>query len=314
MGVRVIMKYYLGVDAGGTKTHTIIVNDKDEIIGEYTSGSGNHTAVGLEKALDNIFESIIAAKLKAEKTAKEELTIAGSCVGLAGLDTDKDREVVTHVLDKLFNKLRLVPPIIVNDTQIGLRSATDNKNAMVIICGTGSNCFAQSDEGKELRVGGLEYILSDEASGYAMGSKALHFAAKSFDGRVKKTMLEEMIVEKLQVKNMREAKNVVHTYQKRDFAGLVYLIFEAYRQDDWAAKEIVEETVEEGFLMVKTAANKLNYQKPFDIVYIGGLFENTNFTKKMSDRIKNEFPLATIILHERTPAWGAIQMAKEKFS
>ncbi len=305
------MKYYLGVDAGGTKTHTIIVNENDEVIGEYTSGSGNHTAVGLEKALDNIFESIIAAKLKAEKTIKDELTVSGSCAGLAGLDTDKDREVLTNVLDKLFYKLGLKAPIIVNDTQIGLRSATDNKNAMVIICGTGSNCYARNEEGKEVRVGGLEYILSDEASGYAMGSKALHFAAKSFDGRVKKTMLEDMIIEKLQVTNMREAKNIVHGYEKRDFANLVYLIFDAYRQDDWAAKQIVEETVKEGFVMVKTAADKLDYQKPFDVVYIGGLFENTNFAKKMSDRIKAEYPLANIIIHDRAPAWGAIKMAKE---
>ncbi|MDQ3099023.1 MAG: hypothetical protein M3Q44_04735 [bacterium] len=306
------MNYYLGVDAGGTKTHTLIVDENDQIVGEYTSGPGNPTSIGIEEAIDNIFESIIAAKLKAEQgTGRKQLPIISSCIGLAGLDTDKDKVILTSVLEKLFYKLKLKTPIIVNDVQIGLKSATDNKNAMAIICGTGSNLFGQNDQGKEVKVGGLEYLLSDEASGYYIGYKALRLAAKSYDGRVKKSVLEDLIVSELQVENMRDAKNIVQNYKKKDFAHLVYIVFEAFRQGDWGAIQIVNETVEEGFLMIKTAVDKLKYTKSFDIVYIGGLFENTNFATKMSEKIHSEFPLANIIFHKKAPAWGAIQMAKE---
>ncbi len=305
------MKYYLGVDAGGTKTHTIIANENDEICGEYTSGPGNASSIGIEAAIENIFESIIAAKLKAEKTVGEkELHITASCVGLAGLDSDEDRNSLTIVLEKLFDKLQLNAPTIVNDIQIGLKSATENKNALAIICGTGSNCFAQNEEGKTVWVGGLEYLLSDEASGYYMGYKALHLAVKSYDGRVEKTTLEGAITKELNVPNMRAAKNVVHQFKKKDFAHLTYLIFDAYRQGDWAAKKIVEETVDEAYLMIKTAADKLAYTKTFDVVYIGGLFENSNFAILLSDKIKESYPLANIIFHKRVPAWGAIEIAK----
>ncbi len=306
------MKYYLGVDAGGTKTHTIIVDEVDHILGEYTSGPGNPTSIGIEAAIDNIFESIIAAKLKAEKeTGIKNISIISSCIGLAGLDTDKDRETLTNVLEKLFNKLHLDPPVILNDIQIGLKSASDNKNAVAIICGTGSNCFGHNAQGEEVRVGGLEYLLSDEASGYYMGYKALRLAAKSYDGRVQKTALEELITKELKVDNMREAKNIVQNFTKKDFAALVYLIFDACRHNDWAALQIVDETVEEGFLMIHTAAKKLNFTDNFDVVYIGGLFENSNFNKKMTDKIQKEFPLANVILHNRTPAWGAVKIARQ---
>lgn len=306
------MKYYLGIDAGGTKTHTIIVNENDQIVGSHTSGAGNPTSAGIDGALDNIFESIISAKLQAENnTNNHDISIVGSCIGIAGLDTEKDKQILSSLLEKLFYRIQLDAPVIVNDIQIGIRSATDSKNSMGLICGTGSNCYAQNENGEVVRVGGLEYILSDEASGYNMGHLALRYSAKSYDGRLKKTILEKLITNKLNVVNMREAKNIVMNYKKRDFGQLVPLVFDAAKQSDWAALEIVGSVINEGFLMVKTAVNKIKYNGTFDLVYIGGLFENELFSGQISEKISTEFPNAKIIFHDKSPAWGAIKIAKE---
>jgi len=59
------------------------------------------------------------------------------------------------------------------DYVLGVDGGSDSKNGIMIICGTGSNCFGVNEEGKEAKVNGWDYILGDEGSGYEIGIKAL---------------------------------------------------------------------------------------------------------------------------------------------
>ncbi|MDF2652843.1 MAG: ATPase [Paenibacillus sp.] len=54
------MKYYLGVDAGGSKTYTLVTDEHGHIIGKGHSGNGNHQ-LGVEQALRNITNSVAIA-------------------------------------------------------------------------------------------------------------------------------------------------------------------------------------------------------------------------------------------------------------
>jgi len=90
------------------------------------------------------------------------------------------------------------------DTRIGLAAGSDSKNGVMIICGTGSNCFGVNEEGKEAKVNGWDYILGDEGSGYEVGTKALRALMKAYDGRGESTLLSKTILEDLNIKNVSE--------------------------------------------------------------------------------------------------------------
>ncbi len=70
--------YYIGVDAGGTKTYTAIVDQKQKIIFEYKNGPGN-IAVAYDEAKTNILAGIKAALSSAYGPACK-----GIVIGVAG--------------------------------------------------------------------------------------------------------------------------------------------------------------------------------------------------------------------------------------
>lgn len=55
----------LGVDSGGTKTKTIIVNSELKLLGIGTGGAGNYQSIGVDEAKNNIGESIERALAEA---------------------------------------------------------------------------------------------------------------------------------------------------------------------------------------------------------------------------------------------------------
>jgi len=85
----------------------------------------------------------------------------GICFGLAGNESEEDtkiyKEIIfNNVIERYLDRNKI---IIGNDTRIGLAAGSDSKNVIMIICGTGSNCFGINEEGKEVKVNGWDFIL-----------------------------------------------------------------------------------------------------------------------------------------------------------
>ena len=92
--------------------------------------------------------------------------------------------------------------MIYNDTRIGLEAGSSSKNKIIVIAGTGSNCFGVNEEGKEAKANGWDYILADEGSGYKVSIKGLRAVMRDYDGRGEKTLLSKTILDELGFKNI----------------------------------------------------------------------------------------------------------------
>jgi N-acetylglucosamine kinase-like BadF-type ATPase len=55
-------------------------------------------------------------------------------------------------------------------------------DGLALVAGTGSTCIGVSPGGAAARVGGHEYLLSDEGSGYQIGLAALRAAMRGYEG------------------------------------------------------------------------------------------------------------------------------------
>src|SRR4051812_34135883 len=92
------LRYYLGVDAGGTKTHALITDQTGRIHGAGRAGAGNWESVGLVGALRSLSQAIESA-LSSAGLIKADLCAAG--YGLAGMDWPSDAPRLLPMLGQL---------------------------------------------------------------------------------------------------------------------------------------------------------------------------------------------------------------------
>jgi glucosamine kinase len=108
-------------------------------------------------------------------------------VGLAGIDRFGAREELL----KLPHPFRKV--VYATDARVACLGAHGGRDGGIVILGTGSAGFAHV-KGRELRIGGYGFPLSDEGSGADFGLRAVKLALRAHDGRASPTpfLLEVM--------------------------------------------------------------------------------------------------------------------------
>jgi N-acetylglucosamine kinase-like BadF-type ATPase len=310
------MKCILGVDGGGSKTTVQIVDANGKLLAEGTSDSSSYKSVGVDKAVENLNKAVfgVIGNLK----TSEDIHFVSSCFGFAGNDSEEDAKKYKELVfnEKLKGRLDRKKTIICNDTRLGLEIGSVSKNKIILIAGTGSNCAGVNEDGKQAESSGWDYILADEGSGYAIGSKGLKAVMKSYDGRGKKTLLEDTIPEKL---NLKEVKDLVQwaydgsIYLKSKIALLAETVCKTAGMGDKISIDIISEEAEEAAVSVITVAKKLGFEnKKFVLIIVGSLFKCEKYFKNiLVDRLSERFPKISFTPLVKKPVEGAIKIAIE---
>lgn len=120
-------------------------------------------------------------------------------------------------------------------------------DGVVVAIGTGSSVIARSAQsGKVARVGGHEYVLSDEGSGFDMGLRGLRAAARAHDGRGGGTALLDEAVEAFGRSIPELGRHLAELpHPKREVAGFAERVCRAWIAGDGVATEIVRGSVVE---------------------------------------------------------------------
>ena len=137
------MRYFLGIDVGGTKTHALLTDESGLMVGFGHTGPGNHEVVGYE----GLVAALQDATQQAIQTAgiqKEQ--IAGAGFGIAGYDFPSERRPTLAAIASL----GLTCPVeAVNDVVIGLIAGASQGWGIVVDAGTGCNVRGRDAHGKE---------------------------------------------------------------------------------------------------------------------------------------------------------------------
>lgn len=306
--------FVLGIDAGATKT-TVAVANQHKILGYGHSGSANNHSTPPIQIIQHI-QTAVRKALQASHLPPTT-TFAYSVAGMAGIDSMVDEQLAKRTIRRALHTTKF---IVVNDVHIVLRSASKKSYGLALIAGTGAHGFGINSNGEKAHVGGLEYLISDEGSGYDMGNKALRAALRSADGRTKHTQLEELVLKHFKLKTIRDIEPLIYHQAyvpKANIGQLSLLVETAAKNNDWRAKEIVNETLQEVLLYIHTLVQRLHMKKDmFDIVLVGGVFklQACNFQRQLHAGIKSIAPAATIIIPKQPPVVGAVHLAWEKIS
>ncbi|MCL6087819.1 MAG: hypothetical protein M1475_05355 [Actinobacteria bacterium] len=310
------MDYLLGVDGGSTKTAIAVAALDGKIILEKSIGSTNFKSIGFEKAKKNFILGMNSVIRELKKQGSDPY-FKSAYFGLAGLDASYDKTIFENIILNKDTKshLNLQKTFLCNDTVIGLAAGSMNKNRIIVICGTGANCYGINEEGKEAKANGWDYILSDEGSGISMGFKVLKAIMRAYDGRGDKTLLTKNVFEFLDISSIEELIKWTYynDFSKDKIASLSLPLCNTAEMGDKVAIKILREEAEEVIKSVSTVAGRLDLKdRNFDLVFVGNNFKCIKYFKKIIlKNLKDTFPGINYIPLTSKPVEGAIRLARE---
>lgn len=291
--------YYLAVDGGGTKTLAIIVDARGQICGQATAGGANAASLGQQKAVKNIRAAVEAAIQACER----EVSLQAAWLGLAGVDRPEDTQTLQPQLQSLAHEVR-----ITNDAELAL-GGLDNALGIALIAGTGSIALGIDVHGTHARAGGWGHAMGDEGSGYDIGRLGLQAATQAADGRSAPTLLLESILRYWKLDKPEDIIGRVYPAEdKAEIARLSVVVFQAAREGDQRAKEIVEDAAHELARTVLAVKKKLDFPDgKLPLALAGGLLvHEQEYQKAVLDAIRQEHALGQVAVVEH-PGLSAAQ-------
>ncbi|MED4907934.1 BadF/BadG/BcrA/BcrD ATPase family protein [Brevibacillus centrosporus] len=309
----------LAVDGGGTKCLAVLVERSGQEVGSGRSGSCNYQGSGEEAAARELMQAISQALGEAlthypnvPSTPSAEWEVECAVFGIAGLDTEHDRQVITGMVQRVLQQLHVhVRHLIVeNDGFAALLGATGGKPGILVIAGTGSIAFGVNDAQETSRAGGWGHRVGDEGSGYWIGKRAIVAVLKAADGRGAPTLLKDLLLPFIGLSRVDELFNWTYgSFYSVDKVGeLSVLVSQAADQGDPVALEILQDAGEELFLAVRAVIEALHMKdKPFQLILQGGVLQNDDRVREIViDRVNRYASSAVIENAQNDPIYGVI--------
>jgi len=221
---------YLGIDGGGTRCRARIEDEDGRLLGEASSGPAA-TRIGLEKAWRSIMEATEAAAAKAGHTAVDFARIHAG-IGLAGLD----RRGAEAALKKMAHPFASVT--FISDGLAACLGAHSGADGAIVVAGTGSVGVGLID-GREIRLAGYGFPVSDEGSGADIGLQVVRLALRAADRR---SELTPLLSEVLGAFDHDPYQAVAWSEEARatDYAAFAPIVMRHADQGDPVGRRIVE--------------------------------------------------------------------------
>jgi len=296
------MKYYLGIDGGGTKTVAAVSDENGNILLKEIGRTINFYSVGMDSARNNLKNILV----EAEKAGISQFE--GAFIGCSALDDEADAELTAKLCEGIINakKIRMH-----SDVYIALKSVEDANCPCVAICGTGSMAIAEDKEGILHITGGWGHILGDEGSAYSIALRALKHCCRMCDkGEI--SPLLESANKYFNVTDFRKAIEVIYSpvTTKDILAGFAKSVSEIALSGDTDALEILRTEAE---LFADTVLILLEDIQCCDVLGLyGGMFLHSKlFVTIFSDKIKEKYPYLKIRLLDIPPEESAVKLARE---
>lgn len=259
------MDYFIGVDAGGTKTSASSYDEEKKKMNEVKYGPGN-ISVNWSDALININNSIDdLIKLESNNHLK------GIGIGIAGLPSNKKKDVQVLFSDKYH-----MPVIIESDYMMAFNSTFNQDNGILVIAGTGVVIFG-SYEGKTVKLGGWGHLLGDEGSGYDIVIRTIKHAISVFEEENKLADVMAVLIASFGCNDFEGAKRYIYAHEKSEIGRHAPLIVERAKDGDSFSVAIINEVVDIIYSKINLISNKLGVRGTIELSTMGGVLNADSY-------------------------------------
>jgi len=226
---------FVGVDGGGTGCRARIEDANGNLLGNGIAGPAA-LRIGVDRALAEVEKACRAAAEDAGLKA-DALGSMHAAVGLAGVG----RKGALEELLLRPHPFRSV--IYAHDATIACIGAHGARDGGIVIIGTGSVGFAVVD-GREVRIGGYGFPISDEGSGADLGLHAIRMALRAYDERAVGTSLTRDVMLRFHNDPFEAVAWMDHA-NATDYATFAPLVMRHADSGDPVARGIIREAAEQ---------------------------------------------------------------------
>jgi len=242
------MLRYLGVDAGGTSTRAVLVDQDGTCLGIGRAGSGNPVSSGTEFAAAQVLAAALQAVARAGVRPEG---VAGGVVAMAG---GRVRAEPGWLNDACRAGGLPVTFRLESDLHAAFCSATPEGDGYAMVAGTGAIALRVRAHEVDLVSDGIGWLLGDDGSGFWIGQRVARAALAALDGRGPATALSPALLEQLgleadpagriegRTRSVQDAIDVLYGQRPVELASLAPLAFAAPGDD--VAEGIVREAGE----------------------------------------------------------------------
>ena len=304
------MKYYLGVDVGGTKTHALVADETGQALGFASGGCGNWEVIGYD-GLTRVLLDVTGRALSNANISVEQ--IAGAGMGIGGFDWPSQRQA--H-LDAIHPIGLECPLEIVNDATLGILAGSSEGWGVSLVAGTGCNARGLSKDHKRQgrAVGGWNSWSGEYAGGYDIVARAMRAVAFEWLKRGPATALTQVFLNHTGAKDLDDLVEGLYLHRYQFGPDLVLLVFDTARKGDEQALQVVRWA---GYQLAQIAIGvikQLDLQNDvFEVVLIGSLHNGHPLLgKTLQETVLEVAPRARFVRLTAPPVVGAVMLGVEQ--
>lgn len=298
-------KVIIAVDAGGTKTKVVALNENKEIVYETIGGPGSPASVK-EEALKNITELV----LEVYNNVKDEYIVSFVQMGLSGFGVLKDVPRFENEISNLVN----CEVSVRSDADLGLYSIIEDKyeEGILVISGTGS-VVAGINHGKILMVGGYGVLLTETGSSYASVKMLVTNIIHRYEETLTFSKLGSEFMELLGAKDLGYFRIFMYRNTKAEIADYSKFISKKALEGDEEAIDILKQSGMALADSVRKIYKNLNISNDAILGFRGSFINKAPYVKEELLKTLEQFGI-NLKVYEGSddPIYGAYYMAKRK--
>lgn len=288
------LKFFLGVDGGGSKTTAVVYSGDGKYICSAVGESINYCSVGLENARQAMTDIINRLSVKEFDCA---------VIGSAALGGRASDEETASFCSGIINSKKI---IMDSDLYIALEATDSDGECAAVISGTGSMAVMRNADSEIKTAGGWGYILGDEGSGYSIGLSGIKAAIRGAEKSAPETALTQKCLEYFGITDIFDLIDLYYnkSVSRKITAAFAKEVIASADCGDSVAEKIIES---EAKSLSETVLSIIeNADKNIKIGLWGGIFQHNPSYRSYFKALLSDKGFKNIDLIKFSPELGAI--------
>jgi glucosamine kinase len=225
--------YLIGIDAGGTSTRCLVVDEAGRRVGESRAGGLNQHSSGADVA--GILQRVIGGALG----GLSPRAVSGGVLGVAGAGgagvakVQRDAESVWRAVGLGGS------PVVVPDVVATFAAGSTHRSGVSLVAGTGAIAAVVEDTTVVRQADGYGWLLGDVGSAVWLGREAAVAALEQLDGRLGATALTGEVLAALDVSDAQGVVRAVYAAPPAQLGLLAPVVTGRAEAGDPVAADIV---------------------------------------------------------------------------
>lgn len=283
------MKYYIGVDGGGTKTEITLFDENKNVVDSVKVAGSNHEnlAGSFNEAADILMSGI---NLILSENNLSYGSVTEILMGLAGIDHQYQHDA----LCKILSERGLCNFRVYNDGFIITKAGLPDGVGIGYNCGTGTCCNSIDSDGKMLQIGGFSEFSDDKGNGHWIAMRTFNAIYNDICLDLGKTQMTDAFCRKTEIEPVRDeflptVSNFDDDETDEDFIRLLIdVFFDALNNSDTVAEDICNEMAERGADYICAHLKKQNFASDTVTVVLSGSMHTKLPSDKYIDCLKKK--------------------------